>query len=215
MPDACYIYPPGTKHYFKSNGPLLHNWFHFDEISARDWADVGLKYNKVYYIHPSNFISDIVYQIELEYANKRTHYEKIINSKICELFVKIARANEETPLFFAPKTIEPFYEFRLNMLRNIGEKWTIKKMADSINMSQSYFHVVYKKIFGLSPMQDLIKARIASAQELLANTNIPISEIAFKTGYMSPEQFTHQFTHITGTSPREYRKAMLTSQIIK
>lgn len=48
--------------------------------------------------------------------------------------------------------------------------------------------------------------RFEKASELLKDPQISITDIAFDTGYSSPQHFTRAFRRIAGTSPREYRR---------
>jgi len=73
-------------------------------------------------------------------------------------------------------------------------------------LSESHFFALYKKNYGLSPMRDLINARITAAKNLLMFTDKKISEIAEKTGYSNPYHFSRQFKQITGITPIAFRK---------
>lgn len=44
------------------------------------------------------------------------------------------------------------------------------------------------------------------AKDLLAESNEPVEQIAYKTGYENPESFMRIFKKITGLTPTEYRK---------
>lgn len=58
---------------------------------------------------------------------------------------------------------------------------------------------------GLTPHQWLIRRRIARAKSLLAETTLPIAEIAFVVGYASQSAMTAAFSRLTGTSPKQWR----------
>lgn len=204
--NACYVYPPNTPHLFTSHGPLLHNWFHFDESSASEWINAGLNFNTVYYVEQSDFISNIVHQIELEYTQKPKNYEKMIDAKIRELFIRIGRFDEKSSISVNSELLDKISEFRLTMFRNLSEKWSIQRMANTVHLSPSYFHSLYKEIYGISPNQDLINAKIKSAKNMLLDGEISIAEISYSLGYSSPDQFSHQFSSVTGLSPSMYRK---------
>lgn len=204
-PGACYVYPPDEPQYYISRGTLIHDWFHFDESTASEWRKMGLEFSKIYYPVPADFISEITQKIEAENISRRFCYEQMIDTKLSELFISIARVLEKPALKINNDLIKSCQQLRLKMLETLGDKWTIKRMADSVNISISYFHAIYKEIYGLSPVQDLINARVSNAKELLRSTDIPISEISDMLGYNNPYHFTHQFSSITGKSPKQYR----------
>ncbi|MDY5179916.1 helix-turn-helix domain-containing protein, partial [Butyribacter sp.] len=81
-----------------------------------------------------------------------------------------------------------------------------EEIAAKLNLSTSYFQHTYKKIFGISVHQDIIKARIEHAARLLQGSNNSISEIAAICGYENLEHFSRQFKKIKGVSPQQFRK---------
>lgn len=203
--DACYVSPPNIYQSFISEEPLIHDWFHFDSNTASDWLEAGLEFNRVYYVTPGNFVSDYVQKVEAEFTAKNICYEKMINALLCEMFIKISRKQDKS-LPNSNEYVEPFKKLRLKIFKNLNEEWTVERMASEVNLSVSHFHAIYKNIYGISPIQDVINARVSSASEILENTNIPIAEISAMLGYSSPYHFTHQFSKITDQSPAQYRK---------
>jgi len=82
-------------------------------------------------------------------------------------------------------------------------------MAGYLNISESYFQHMYKKVFGISPAEDCIHGRIHNAKYQLLNSSANISQISEKLGYRDPDQFIKQFKKYTGTTPLQYRKKHL------
>lgn len=58
----------------------------------------------------------------------------------------------------------------------------------------------------------LMHTRVAAAKELLANSNEPISSIAFELGFSYQGNFSAMFKCETGKSPNEWRKSNLQSK---
>ena len=212
--NACYVYPPNTPICFTSHGPLLHNWFHFDQDSANEWTNAGLEFNIVYYVEKSDFITDIVHKMELEYTQKPKNHEMMIDAKIRELFIEISRGDKNISVSVNSELLNKISDLRLTMFRNLSERWTIDRMASSVHLSSSHFHSIYKKIYVISPNRDLINARIESAKNMLLENQKSISEISALLGYSNPYQFSHQFSSVTGISPREYIKSQSKNYII-
>ena len=63
----------------------------------------------------------------------------------------------------------------------------------------------YKKCFGISFHQDCIAARCARAKCLLAATQMELSEISEKCGYVDHKYFQRQFAAVTGIPAMQYR----------
>ena len=67
-----------------------------------------------------------------------------------------------------------------------------------------------KKIFHISAAQYLIKARIDHAARLLAESDMPIAEVAQHAGFSDQSALSRQFRQVTGFAPREYRGMLRT-----
>ena len=67
------------------------------------------------------------------------------------------------------------------------------------------YRVSYKKCFGSSFHQDCIAARVAKAKYYLATTQLELSEISEKCGYVDHKYFQRQFAAVTGIPAMQYR----------
>ena len=67
------------------------------------------------------------------------------------------------------------------------------------------YRVSYKKCFGISFHQDCIAARIAKAKYYLVTTQLELSEISEKCGYVDHKYFQRQFASVTGIPAMQYR----------
>jgi AraC-like DNA-binding protein len=85
------------------------------------------------------------------------------------------------------------------------EEWTIHRLAQVSAASEAHFAREFKKAFGLPPHRYLLTRRIERATALLRDTDLPITEIAFQTGWNSVGTFGRIFNDITGESPGEFR----------
>ena len=80
------------------------------------------------------------------------------------------------------------------------------RMAQLTHMSPSRFAVLYKRILGASPTEDLIEARLARARGLLTNAGLSVGEVAAETGFTSLSYFSRLFRRRVGTTPRDYQR---------
>ena len=78
-------------------------------------------------------------------------------------------------------------------------------LAKRAMVSTSYFQHIYKETFGISPINDVIQARIAMAENLLLFSNKKESEIAALCGYNNVEHFVRQFCKHRYISPSRFR----------
>ena len=79
-------------------------------------------------------------------------------------------------------------------------------LSEKFGMSGKYLSRIFKEEFGLKFVDFLIDLRMKEARTLLAETTIPIQEIAERLGYSSPISFARTFKKIVGMPPIDYRK---------
>ncbi len=84
-------------------------------------------------------------------------------------------------------------------------KLNIDALADHVGLSPSHIQNIFKAATGTSISVYLRTHRLNKAQELLENTDIPIGEIAEKTGFGNANYFYTVFKRHYATTPTEYR----------
>ncbi|MBQ4556978.1 MAG: helix-turn-helix transcriptional regulator [Clostridia bacterium] len=85
------------------------------------------------------------------------------------------------------------------------EPLTVKILAHSCSMSESVFTRSFKRVYGCTPVQYLIKVRIEEAKELLATTDLSFEEIANACGFKSAKYFGDTLKKVERITPRELR----------
>ena len=85
------------------------------------------------------------------------------------------------------------------------EEWPVERLARVSRVSEAHFARSFKDAFGLPPHRYLLTRRIERAKALLRDTDLPITDIAFQTGWNSLGTFGRTFRDITGESPGELR----------
>ncbi len=81
------------------------------------------------------------------------------------------------------------------------EEWPIRRLAQVSAVSAAHFARSFKEAFGVPPHRYLLTRRIERAVALLRDTDLPITEIAFQTGWTSLGTFGRIFRDITGDNP--------------
>jgi transcriptional regulator GlxA family with amidase domain len=85
------------------------------------------------------------------------------------------------------------------------EDWPVRRLARVSRVSEAHFARSFKQAFGVPPHRYLLTRRIERATALLRDTDRPITEIAFDTGWESLGTFGRTFRDVTGESPGEIR----------
>src|SRR6266487_2923283 len=87
------------------------------------------------------------------------------------------------------------------------EELSLTKVAKFVNISRNHLSDKFKEVTGVNFVDYIARTRTEKARELLANSNLRISEIAFAVGFQSLSQFNRVFKKLTGKSPSAYRDA--------
>lgn len=85
------------------------------------------------------------------------------------------------------------------------EDWPVRRLARVSGVTEAHFARSFKQAFGVPPHRYLLTRRIERATALLRDTDLPITEIAFQTGWASLGTFGRTFRDITGESPGAIR----------
>lgn len=92
------------------------------------------------------------------------------------------------------------------IIDNCEQTLSLKEVADYVGFSECYFSKLFKKATKINFVEYVTIQRIKQAQALLADSTIPITEIAYKAGFKSISTFNRVFKEYRGCSPTEYRK---------
>lgn len=101
------------------------------------------------------------------------------------------------------------YSFKIPVSEYIDthymERIKLGSLADMMGFSEGHFARIFRKEFGMTFVQYLTERRIEHSKELLANTCIPIEQIAYRVGLNSYSYFCTCFKRSCGMSPGAYR----------
>lgn len=89
---------------------------------------------------------------------------------------------------------------------NYNKNITLTSTAEYVNMSSTYFSKKFKEVTGFGFKEFLLNLRIKKACELLLETKLSITEIAYDSGFNDSNYFGDVFKKNKGISPLQYRK---------
>jgi len=105
----------------------------------------------------------------------------------------------------------------LNEVKEVVEKnmsdpnFSVKQLATALNVSNSMLYRKLSELIDINPNAFIKKMRLIKATELLEETDLSISEIAFKCGFSDISYFGYAFKKDFGISPSAYQRNMLES----
>lgn len=90
--------------------------------------------------------------------------------------------------------------------QNIHTPFSVKKMADDLNMSENTLSRKFRAVMGTSPFAYYQSIRLEFACSLLVNTDLTIDDISGRLNYSDRNYFTLSFVKRYDVSPGKYRK---------
>ena len=181
-------------------------------------------------LRPWSFIS-IIFHMELnkeaqEFFNKSILIWNNIGDSIRKLFFEASRAwIGKNPLFQVKCNMlgtEILYKIILSNMpynkvphikklekarRTIQENFrnniSVEELAESIDMSVSYFRRLFHEAYGCSPMQYIMNLRIENARDLLLSGEVNVTEAARLSGFEDIYYFSTLFKRKTGSTPTQ------------
>ena len=88
---------------------------------------------------------------------------------------------------------------------NLTDQISVDDLAKQAGMSKSVFFPAFKKHFGQTPIEFIVKERINYAKNLLQDSSLNITEICFQAGFNNVNYFIKQFKKLEGITPGQYR----------
>ncbi|WP_225781653.1 AlkA N-terminal domain-containing protein [Xenophilus sp. Marseille-Q4582] len=80
-------------------------------------------------------------------------------------------------------------------------------VAQRLGVSDRHLRRIFEAQFGVSPLQYLLTRRLLAAKQLLADTRLPMAEVARAAGFGSARRFHAAFAQHYGLSPGALRRA--------
>ena len=154
-------------------------------------------------------------EIIKEERMKRMGYPLVLKSLVMKLLIIICRELEEDE----EKVEENIYNCSLEsnekqnivnsiisyMNDNYMNDISLDKISKNMYLSPVYISKIFKEEIGDSPINYLIKIRLAKAEELLKDNALPIKVIAKSVGYNDAYHFSKLFKKYYGVSPSSFR----------
>lgn len=146
---------------------------------------------------------------EMYYAHKKKQpgYENEVKSlfyKIISLIEKDSAANSGSDLNSKMENLISYIHDNFT-----DHSLTVSRLAEKLNMSETYFRKVFSLHTGKSPLSYINDLRLTFAKELLTSGYYTVSEVSDMCGFCTPYYFSSFIKKNTGFPPKEIAKKVL------
>jgi YesN/AraC family two-component response regulator len=176
-----------------------------------------------------NFATNLVFPLNVEQSLQIQSIEFSRNNKwtiiimlISELLIiailvlvhyfRFPNNIKEQPLIIAYRPVEvenkkmpkseSFFDYISNNFNN--SELNLNLIASATGFNQRYISESISQKFNCNVKTYINQIRIKEAQRLLTTTDLNISEIAYKVGFNSPNNFNRVFKKLTGNNPSDF-----------
>jgi len=158
-----------------------------------------------YVLRPSSgFISDFKYLNRLDETSRLLQMMQILNQIKEFPQRKIRLANKVRVNEKEGKRLNAIIQFMVNSKE---QTLSLKEVSEVANLTPTSFCRFFKKHTNKSFREFYRELKMQkAAQSLLYNPNIPIQDIASKSGYFNISSFNRNFKQVFDRSPSDYRK---------
>lgn len=203
---VCFIAETGLL----NERPATTHWHHLEKF-AKDYPLVELK--RQHFITSAGRIycaASINAQTDLTLHHVHRFYSKAISDHLSQHFSHEVRQPYDRLSFTHKENAnhpdEVVLQAQLWMQNHINKAAiSMQRLAELFGMSQRNFTRRFRSATNMTPLQYLQRERFNQARELLKSSNLSISEIAFRVGYLDVSYFTKLFKQFASITPKEYR----------
>ncbi len=184
---------------------FVNDWIYVEgEAFGEIIEELGIPCGVPFATDNKKLLNHHIKRILEENTLKYKGWERSLHACLTLLGIELFRVYDKTPKQNSAKL--RVASVRETVLYNLQKKWTLNEMSALCSYSPSQFSAIYTKQFGISPMADLLNARLEKAEQLLKYTDFSITEIAEKCGFNSIYYFSKHFKENMGLSPSQARK---------
>ena len=155
-------------------------------------------------------LSQIIRSVAYEYQLMKEGHEEVTRCYMEIFLLKLARqlkCTDKKSCIITDRNSR-FMQLRAYIYAMPEDIADVGSMAWDMGISRSSFQHMYKKMFGVSVMTDVISARMERASQLLATTNLSVREVAERCGYTNEYGFMKRFKMHFGKTPTEFRSML-------
>jgi AraC-like DNA-binding protein len=228
-PAHLYIIPAYTLHSYECNGPFTHYYLHVYE-GFKSEMNMVEQYDFPTEVEATTDDERILQhmcerhpQAQLPESNPESYdnatqmsgyveryrdmplWQKMeLRGAILMLFSRFMR--EATPHVWTND--ERMKRVLAHIHSHLSQSIDIDELAGVACVTKPYFIRLFKREFGISPIQFVNSKKVERAQLLLYTTDMPVKEVAYALGVSDHSYFIRMFRKVTGITPQDYRSRM-------
>ena len=207
--DALLLSRALPLHAAPAEGDLCYDFLLFDPASDRSFFEaLQIPQQTPLHYADTEFLSVAMLRLCAEFYGSSPRRSDMTDCLLKAMLIRISETG--IGMQASQSSADPRYaalvRLREKIYANPQERWSVDLLCAEVNMSRSYFQLIYRETFGLTCIADVINCKMNRARELLTTTSYTISHIAQLCGYDNEEHFMRQFKKNNGVTPTVFRR---------
>ena len=140
-----------------------------------------------------------------ELLEKMIHGEEPMDSQV--LFapgIVVTRASTDVLIIQDEDVRDAVRYIRANIRKHIDVAMVVREVA----VSRRRLEQKFRQALGSSPQQEIRRARVELAKQLLSETDLPMPVVASRAGFANAARLSILFRRYVGATPRDYRRRL-------
>ncbi len=156
-------------------------------------------------------ISQLIKRMQNEYFDINDKYTlEIIRSELHILITKLYRIkSKQKQTIFDKKYLSQFIEFQKLVEHNVRQTTRVQDYAKMMCVSNKTLNNITKNIIHKTAKEFIDEICTQQIKRLLINTQLPVKEIAFTSGFEETTNFYKYFKRQTQSTPEQFRMSFL------
>lgn len=160
-------------------------------------------------------ILDEAMSIEQDYKNRSFGWELAVSSSlyaiwkelVCHLQESLAEHDAPAADGARMRRNQRLKDTLAYIREHFTEKITLDEIAKHLHLSTNECCRFFKKNMNCTLFEYITEYRLSKSMELLEHTDLPVSQIAYESGFGSSSYFIEKFRKNVGMTPAAFRKA--------
>ena len=209
-PGDLFVVAPGVPHVMRRPARTSHHYLY----AAVDLAAVWQRQPEL-----RSFWSESIWHhsgaeslvapfraLAREASRERPHRAAALRCTLDLLLIEATRLMATKDTSIAPAIAHPAVAAAREHLDGAPERdWKLADLARLSGLSPTHFAEIFARDVGEPPHRYILRKRLERARELLAGSEIPVTDLALELGFSSGQHFATAFRRYAGTTPRAYR----------
>lgn len=187
---------------------LIHNDFQKDLNALFENRLLPFSNNDAILI---DFLISKIYQEHRQQNHNREAMLRYQLNELIEHFYRLSLKANALPVKSVPTVTEQAITYiNSNLTTEDHSLLSLQNISERFHMSSCAFSRMFKKEAGIGFKEYVLSAKILHAKELLASTDLPITEVAFLSGFSDSNYFSSVFKKYELMTPTDYAKFIKT-----